>query len=620
MGRTPTPTASSTTATCPGSLETPPAPVDTRCSAMTTAPPSAIRIRPTGTSTTSVTPCGMSLDLPNPSQDAICAGVRINFAPAGTEAGVGSDFNTDAGVPFTAAAGHGWSTTVQTRRRGSGLPREYDTFAFTGSPAKWMHEIPNGEYRLRVVSGDPSFPAGAPLRDGQRLRGARRGDDTGREIGAGFRRGDRPDFRAHRPDRARRRLPGRDRFSLVNFLEASELPNEKEVASVNFQPMGSAVPDRFFPDYGEPFDPIDGYGWNGPVLTRDRGLNVPQVLDTFVYSVVPRTWSVSGLPNGWYRVWISVGDAAYAQGPQRVVIEGTTVVDHETTAAGAFIEREALVQMTDGSFSLTIGGGGGGTALNYLVVEIPPDLDMDGIADQDDNCPDVGNSDQADSDYDGTGDACDVCPLDADNDRDYDNVCADEDNCPIVWNFDQSDTDSDGVGDACDSCPLDADPDQADRDGDGWADACDNCPDLANPFQVNGDGDGGGDECDCAPADPDTYRGAPEINDGADNQCPGDVGYGVADETSGVSGFNTPGVRTLYSWPAQNGATAYEVARASTADFSAGCVLTPTGATQLVDVQVPAPGLVFFYLNRPIAPFQGSWGQRSSGAERVICP
>ena len=38
------------------------------------------------------------------------------------------------------------------------------------------------------------------------------------------------------------------------------------------------------------------------------------------------------------------------------------------------------------------------------------DLDGDGVADGDDNCPTVANADQADVDGDGVGDACDPCP------------------------------------------------------------------------------------------------------------------------------------------------------------------------------------------------------------------
>lgn len=48
------------------------------------------------------------------------------------------------------------------------------------------------------------------------------------------------------------------------------------------------------------------------------------------------------------------------------------------------------------------------------------------------------------------------CPNDPDNDADGDHVCGDEDNCPDVANSDQTDADGDGAGDLCDVCPLDA--------------------------------------------------------------------------------------------------------------------------------------------------------------------
>ncbi|MCK4606851.1 MAG: S8 family serine peptidase, partial [candidate division Zixibacteria bacterium] len=82
------------------------------------------------------------------------------------------------------------------------------------------------------------------------------------------------------------------------------------------------------------------------------------------------------------------------------------------------------------------------------------DSDGDGYGDPghpenecpDDNCPNDYNPDQADSDGDTYGDACDECPYDELNDEDSDGVCGDIDNCPTVPNPGQEDTDGDDVG------------------------------------------------------------------------------------------------------------------------------------------------------------------------------
>jgi imidazolonepropionase-like amidohydrolase len=96
------------------------------------------------------------------------------------------------------------------------------------------------------------------------------------------------------------------------------------------------------------------------------------------------------------------------------------------------------------------------------------DGDGDGIADATDNCATVFNpvrwleDEQGDADADAVGDVCDPCPLDGDdgcvlpdpNDFDNDVVGNGEDNCPFVDNSDQADADGDGHGDACDGCDV----------------------------------------------------------------------------------------------------------------------------------------------------------------------
>lgn len=101
------------------------------------------------------------------------------------------------------------------------------------------------------------------------------------------------------------------------------------------------------------------------------------------------------------------------------------------------------------------------------------DTDLDGIEDVCDLCPSVSDA-GIDSDGDGLGDACDPCsadpyndddddglcgevdpcPLDALNDGDLDGICGELDNCRVTANADQADSDQDSIGDACDPWPT----------------------------------------------------------------------------------------------------------------------------------------------------------------------
>ncbi len=209
-------------------------------------------------------------------------------------------------------------------------------------------------------------------------------------------------------------------------------------------------------------------------------------------------------------------------------------------------------------------------------------------------------------------------------DADGDGLCppADCDDAAATCADDCADADGDGIPSCRDGCE--------DPDGDGYGLPGGGTPSCAgvdclegNPYCsascVDGDADGACPPADCDDADSLRRPGAPEINDCADQQCPGDIGYGVSDETSGNSGFLDADV-DRYSWPFQPGATLYQAARASDPAFSEDCTLFATSSTLWDDPTAPAPGAALYYLNRPLAPCAGSWGQDGAGVERTVCP
>ena len=78
------------------------------------------------------------------------------------------------------------------------------------------------------------------------------------------------------------------------------------------------------------------------------------------------------------------------------------------------------------------------------------DGDSDGAPDSSDNCANLSNPSQEDTDLDGTGNACDSTP---NGDDDGDGVDDLRDNCRTTSNCGQEDTDRDGIGNVCDSTP-----------------------------------------------------------------------------------------------------------------------------------------------------------------------
>lgn len=142
------------------------------------------------------------------------------------------------------------------------------------------------------------------------------------------------------------------------------------VTSINFTIQGMPTIAGFTNDIGSAFDSIRGFGWTaGVVDTRTRNTNPDPKLDSFAFSTAPATWELV-VPNGNYLITTASGDALWAQGPHRVVVEGSVVVNNQLTNVNQFVTvTDSPVQVNDGRLTVVIGGGGGYTMLNYIVIK-----------------------------------------------------------------------------------------------------------------------------------------------------------------------------------------------------------------------------------------------------------
>jgi hypothetical protein len=146
------------------------------------------------------------------------------------------------------------------------------------------------------------------------------------------------------------------------------------------------------------------------IFFNDLGFSDPVTL-TILQSPTHGTLSITTPPSGWQ----SLFGIYYTASP------GYTGPDQFQYRIGDGIDQ--------------------GTATVDLTVY--PDTDGDGVLDLFDNCPSVANPDQANSDGDVLGNACDT---DDDNDGVLDTV----DNCTIVANANQLNADGDAYGNICD--------------------------------------------------------------------------------------------------------------------------------------------------------------------------
>lgn len=179
---------------------------------------------------------------------------------------------------------------------------------------------------------------------------------------------------------------------------------------------------------------------------------------------------------------------------------------------------------------------------------VPTDSDLDGVVDGADNCPTVANTDQTDTDGDGTGDACEegVTPPPATcgtgtDDSDCDGSHGDEDCAP----FDPAV--HPGANETCDGKDNNCNGQYDENDGSGGSCASTNTDNDNDGYSGNVD--------DCNDSNAEIHPGATEVCDGVDNDCDTQIDEGVSrtwySDVDGDGYGNASSTMQACTWPGE---------------------------------------------------------------------
>ncbi len=144
---------------------------------------------------------------------------------------------------------------------------------------------------------------------------------------------------------------------------------------INFQPAAAPTVSGYLVDAGSAFGNRSNgqsYGWNvdHSDVTRDRGVNANQLLDTLCHFHAGGTWELA-LPNGTYNVLVSVGDPSFAS-THTLIAEGVTYWSNSALTANQFLSATRSVTVNDGRLTVTQGSAAEkATRINYIEVSRP---------------------------------------------------------------------------------------------------------------------------------------------------------------------------------------------------------------------------------------------------------
>ncbi|MBO8173606.1 MAG: hypothetical protein H0Z33_17195 [Bacillaceae bacterium] len=140
---------------------------------------------------------------------------------------------------------------------------------------------------------------------------------------------------------------------------------------INFQPESVNTPAGYIPDYGEIFGSRNGftYGWNidhtDMTVTRET-YEAPE-RNSFARFHREGVWEIA-LPDGFYDVTVSVGDAVY-KSTNTINVEGVNYFDQLELNGGDFSQKTDSIHVNDGKLTIDQGNTGEGkTKINFVEI------------------------------------------------------------------------------------------------------------------------------------------------------------------------------------------------------------------------------------------------------------
>jgi hypothetical protein len=167
--------------------------------------------------------------------------------------------------------------------------------------------------------------------------------------------------------------PTRTPTAVPTFTPAS--PSGGLEIKINFQTSRSSTPAGFLGDEGYIYgDRGNGYiyGWNldnqDGARERNSSVSPDKPRDTLNHMQRDGTvWEI-GLPNGSYRVRVVAGDPGFYDSVYKIEVEGVLVVDGVPNSSSRWVEGTAQVRVSDGKLTILNAPGSLNNKINYVEI------------------------------------------------------------------------------------------------------------------------------------------------------------------------------------------------------------------------------------------------------------